>query len=88
MERTVRSTQSVHKERLSQIMLGVRTPLPAPPRAQTARRDLPVRLADPVIGLDGVFLIHVLLTVGPTGPGVDVGLLEVPVEDRKNWLYK
>lgn len=50
------------------------------PQVQTARRDLPVRLADPVIGLDGVFLIHVLFTVGPTGPGIDVRLLEVPGE--------
>lgn len=33
---------------------------------------LPVSLADPMIGLDGIFLIHMLLTVGPTGPGINV----------------
>lgn len=52
-------------------------------QVQTARQDLPVRLADPVIGLDGIFLIHVLFTVGPTGPGINVRLLEVPGEIKK-----
>lgn len=71
-ERTVRSAQSVHEEmRLGGLQV------------QTARQDLPVRLADPVIGLDGIFLIHVLFTVGPTGPGINVRLLEVPGEIKK-----
>ena len=39
---------------------------------------LPVSLADPVVGLDGIFLIHVLLTVRPTGSGIDVWLLGDP----------
>lgn len=47
-----------------------------PPGAVTRRQDLPVRLADPVIGLDGVFLIYVLFAVRPTCSGINVWLLE------------
>lgn len=60
-----------------------------PPSTVTARWGLPVSLADPVIGLDGIFLIHVLLAVWPTGSGVDVWLLGDPqLRTNELWLYE
>lgn len=66
------------EEQPSEMRLGW-APLPAPPPGTvTTRWDLPVCLADAVIGLDGIFLIHVLFTVRPTCPGINVRLLESP----------
>lgn len=60
------------------------THVPSPPITFSRyRRALPVCLADPVIGLNGVFLVHVLLTVGPTCSGIDVRLLEDPKLNTK-----
>lgn len=37
-----------------------------------------------MVGLDGIFLVHVLLTVGPACSGIDVRLLEDPKLNTKN----
>lgn len=49
-----------------------------PSRHRYCERDLPVSLADPVIGLDSIFLIHMLFAVRPACSGIDVRLLECP----------
>ena len=62
--------------------------VPAPPAGTvTARWGLPVCLADPVIGLDSIFLVYMLVTVRPTCSGIDVRLLEVPSQTKNNSGY-
>lgn len=45
-------------------------------RSSSQRGVLPVCLADPMIGLNGIFLVHVFFTVGPACSGIDVRFLE------------
>ena len=72
----------------SRARLGRAPARSSPPQGTvTARWGLPVSLADPVIGFDGIFLIHVLLAVRPTGSGIDVWLLGDPrLRINKLWL--
>jgi hypothetical protein len=49
----------------------------------TERWALPVCLADSMVGLDGIFLVHMLFTVRPTCSGINVWLLEDTKKKKK-----
>lgn len=54
-------------------------PFPSPPPGTlTGRWCLPVCLADPMISLNGIFLVHVLFTVRPACSRINAWLLEGP----------